>query len=299
MSQFYLIVAITVLSPYLKLLIPLCSKIGLFSLVIWTISGYLNSFLQVKQVKQRYGIIGQVKKSNETLQDYIEFFDSSLPLERLQISIIHVLDQVIQKVFTGLLLDDLSESPTAHLKSINRLSIEISEKFIDVKEDHIEQRLWVNVWSEVLGFLRVFKRLRKETLKENLSSSQRKNLDQETLSPDLSHLDEYNSLDDMEWESQENSWPSQDRDELLLQISAKFIKLGYIHPAIGSAEREQAYIRLLMDQVFYKLGLKDKTGNKLERLLIREGLAYFLWTLIDKWSQPEILNSFILEKVSY
>lgn len=303
MSQFYIIVGMTVLSPYLKLLVPLVSKIGLLFLMIWIIVGFLNSSLEFKQRKKSFGIIGKTQKRREKLQDYTDFLDSSLPLERLQKSILHVMDNIIVKGFSFLKLKDVElEPPTCHLKSINKVAVEISEKFIDAKEDHLEQRIWVGVWSEVLGFIRAFKKLRAETLKENLSSSQRKNLDKSrqeyTLSPDANHLDEYNSLDGMDWEVQENSWPSQDLDELLLQISSKFIKKGYIHPAIGSPEREKAYIRLLMDQVFFKLGWKEKLGNKLSKLFAREAIGCFgIWAWIDKWSQPEILNNFILDKV--
>jgi hypothetical protein len=90
--------------------------------------------------------------------------------------------------------------------------------------------------------------------------------------------------------------------------SLRFVrKGGFLHPAIGSKEREQAYLRLLMDQVlfsrnkrkvFYRLGWREKPGNRLMMLMLREAIGcYGIWNLIDKWSQPEILNNYILDKV--
>jgi hypothetical protein len=31
---------------------------------------------------------------------------------------------------------------------------------VDAKEDHLEQRVWVGVLQEILGYIRVFKKLR-------------------------------------------------------------------------------------------------------------------------------------------
>jgi hypothetical protein len=57
---------------------------------------------------------------------------------------------------------------------------------------------------------------RKEVLKENVSSGQRKNFDMDL--GQESHLEEYMSQDEqVEWE--ENVSPLKDLDELLLQIS--------------------------------------------------------------------------------
>jgi hypothetical protein len=61
--------------------------------------------------------------------------------------------------------------------------------------------------------------VRKEVLKENVSSAERKNLNNDP--GQESHLEDYMSQDEpVEWE--ENVSPLEDLDELLLQISAKF-----------------------------------------------------------------------------
>jgi hypothetical protein len=41
-----------------------------------------------------------------------------------------------------------------------RFSLQISQGFVDAKEDHLEQRVWVGVLQEILRFIRVFKKLR-------------------------------------------------------------------------------------------------------------------------------------------
>ncbi len=42
----------------------------------------------------------------------------------------------------------------------NRVSYHISQGFVDAKEDHLEQRVWVAALEEILRFIRVFKKLR-------------------------------------------------------------------------------------------------------------------------------------------
>jgi hypothetical protein len=117
MSQFYWIVLITILSPYLHLLLPLISKIGIFLLVIWIITGCLSNSITLKPKRKRYGLEEPAKKKCK-IEDYTEFLDSSIPIQRLQKSILQVLHEMIvsgfQKVSTKF------QVPSEHLKSVNR-----------------------------------------------------------------------------------------------------------------------------------------------------------------------------------
>ena len=310
MSQYGIFLVGITISPYLHLFIPFLAKIGLFLLGIWTITGLLNSNLKSLEIKKKFGLVFPPRKI-QNLQEITEFLDSSLPLQRLQKSILLLLDNLVVQGLKIPLKMEL-QSPTCHLESIGEIAMSVSQGFIDCKEERLELRIWVRFWSEILKFFKIFKKLRKETLKENLSASQFKkseiSKEEKVQTPELkSHLDDYNSQDEVNgWDFNtretggDGVYPSQDLDQLLLQISCKFVKKGYIHPAVGSPDQEKAYIRLLVDQVFYRWGWKETPGNKLSRLLFREVLACFgIWGWIDKWSKPEVLNNFISEKVKY
>jgi hypothetical protein len=119
MSQFYLIVGITILSPYLNLLLPWISRIGLLLLVVWIITGILNSSFEYTPTVKRFGLnLQSYKKRKETIGDYTEFLDSSLPMERLQKSILEGINEIVvrgcQKLSPNI------QVPTEHLKSVNR-----------------------------------------------------------------------------------------------------------------------------------------------------------------------------------
>jgi hypothetical protein len=119
MSQFYLIIGITILSPYLNLLLPWISKVGLLLLVFWIITGILNSSFEITPTVKRYGLNLQgYRKKKEKIGDYTEFLDSSLPMERLQKSILEGINEIVVRECQK--LSQNIQVPTEHLKNVNR-----------------------------------------------------------------------------------------------------------------------------------------------------------------------------------
>lgn len=133
----------------------------------------------------------------------------------------------------------------------------------------------------------------------------------------LQHLDDFNDMTDEDntgtWEFTDNAsspdggvnaLPRNNIDELNLQIGLRMLSLGVLHPAVGNPDQERAYIRLIVDQIWSSFGLpgsaltKDSSPNNFVRILCREVLScQYLWPFMDKWTQPDFLNQFVLERV--
>lgn len=139
------------------------------------------------------------------------------------------------------------------------------------------------------------------------------------------HIDDFNEATDEDgmaaWEFTDNAsspeynslpLPRDNLDELNSQVALRMTFLGILHPAVGNGEQEKEYIRLIFDQLWGSLGFTEREGgteapetvestgrqNPLLRVLTREVLAgQFIWPMIDKWTQPDFLNQFLLDKV--
>lgn len=403
-----LLILIVLLAPYVPNVLPWISALGLVAFVglflgflyhhhfrstsatlrrsapRYSVPVPLDGFKSFIKSVEIEGGMGVEQDSGTTPMDALLVIDTSMtdweepPLKRLQRAIATAVCQLGLKILGEPAFEAFgAKNKEAQSKALLTRLLQPRAKFwasfvadwyMDQKRSHLEAKLWIQLWSLILQFVKQYKRIRREVLKDNLSGPEARrmlmarkanNTSAGSAGPSSSnlsksgaafagdaiasekvesqasnmeyyqqHLDDFNAAatDDegiAPWELTDNAsspemaihlLPRDNLDELNSQVAMRMAALGILHPAVGSGDQEKEYLRLIIDQLWASFGSMDTEGgeespytaesesdgrqNPLLRVLSRELLTnQFIWPLIDKWTQPDFLNQFLIDKV--
>jgi hypothetical protein len=297
----WLLFLVAIVSPYLPSVIPWISYAGLIILCV-----YLTSFILYKKPRSfsrvpAFGLLASVdlKNLDSNLSSHLEIQEA---------------DKVAKVVMNLLVSKSIK---IEHLNVIYPSILQHSSRFLSwfrfqKRQMHLEQKLWINIHSVILKYIKQYKRIRKEVLKGNLPNSKLPMMKSASLDSlhleaedSLHHLDDFNE-ELPEWideSSPDMNSPRHNMDELNHRIVQKFGFYSILHPAVINVEQQKAYIRMIVDQCLNSSKIMktiaDSSVSRLVKMYCREMITgQFIWPFIEKWTHPDHLNQFVLEKTS-
>ncbi|KAJ3119350.1 Intermediate filament protein [Nowakowskiella sp. JEL0407] len=159
----------------------------------------------------------------------------------------------------------------------------LTDWFREQKRADVEQTLWVKALSSFHSHLKIYKRYRREVLKNAQPGVKRLSVvdppqSNAKFSDNFRHLDEYNESHDengetLRWDvdqatdstqSEQSASGKSNIDEINSQIVLRMTTEGKLHPAVsGTQNDEMEYIRNRIDQIWRILDLTSaKSSNK-------------------------------------